>query len=143
MHNHYGKLIANALRSKNRLYKVHMRIRDDLSLLSTATSDSSRWHARLGHINVDTMKFMIQRELVIEIPQFEIEKRVCGSCLMGKQTRQTFPQSTSYRATNILELVHGDLCGPISPNTSAGNKYVLVQTRVLETGIYIYIIVIF
>ena len=126
MHDRDGKLITKALRSKNRLYKVHMRIRDDLSLLSTTTSDSRRWHARLGHINVDTMKSMIQRELVTGIPQFEIEKRVCGSCLMGKQTRQTFPQSTSYRATKILELIHGDLCGPISPSTSAGNRYVLV-----------------
>jgi hypothetical protein len=31
-----------------------------------------------------------------------------------------------YRATTPLELVHGDLCGPISPATSAGNRYFLL-----------------
>lgn len=82
MHDRDGKLIAKALRSRNRLYKVHMRIRDNLSLLSRTTSVSSRWHARLGHINLDTMKSMVQRELVSGVPQFEIEKKVCGSCLM-------------------------------------------------------------
>jgi hypothetical protein len=31
-----------------------------------------------------------------------------------------------YQAERRLELVHGDLCGPISPATSRGNKYFLV-----------------
>jgi transposase InsO family protein len=31
-----------------------------------------------------------------------------------------------YRAERRLELVHGDLCGPISPATSRGNKYFLL-----------------
>ena len=39
------------------------------------------------------------------------------SCLFGKQMRQPFPQETSFRAALALELVHGDLCGPITPQT--------------------------
>jgi histone deacetylase 1/2 len=31
-----------------------------------------------------------------------------------------------YHATAPLELVHGDLCGPISPATPAGNRYFLL-----------------
>jgi hypothetical protein len=31
-----------------------------------------------------------------------------------------------YRAERRLELVHGDLCGPISPATARGNKYFLL-----------------
>jgi transposase InsO family protein len=31
-----------------------------------------------------------------------------------------------YRAKQRLELVHGDLCGPISPATVRGNKYFLL-----------------
>ena len=37
-----------------------------------------------------------------------------------------FPQATTYRATKMLELIHGDLCGPITPSTSAGNRYIFV-----------------
>lgn len=29
----------------------------------------------------------------------------------------------NYSATNVLELVHDDLCGPISPRTAAGKRY--------------------
>ena len=31
-----------------------------------------------------------------------------------------------FRATKPLELLHGDLCGPITPPTPANNKYVFV-----------------
>ena len=119
-----GNLIAKAVRSKNRLYKVRMGLKETMCYLSTTTSESSRWHARLGHINMETMKSMIQRELVAGAPHIEIEKKICGSCLLGKQARQTFPRATSYRATKVLELIHGDLCGPITPTTRAGNKYI-------------------
>ncbi|KAG7554412.1 Integrase catalytic core [Arabidopsis suecica] len=126
MHDREGKLIVKATRSKNRLYKVRMGITDNTRLCLTSVSESSKWHSRLGHINPETIKTMIKKELVRGIPQVNIEKEVCGSCLLGKQTRHVFPQATTFRATKILELVHGDLCGPITPSTTAGNRYILV-----------------
>ncbi|XP_033138570.1 uncharacterized protein LOC103844422 isoform X1 [Brassica rapa] len=126
MHDRDGKLLVNAIRSRNRLYKVHMGIKDKTCLLSTATSESIRWHERLGHVNWETIESMVQRELVIGIPRVTSDKRVCSSCMLGKQTRKSFPQATAYRASKILELVHGDLCGPITPSTRPGNKYVFV-----------------
>ena len=69
---------------------------------------------------------MVQRRLVVGVPQINIEKNVSGSCLLGKQARQSFPQTTTYRAEKLLELIHGDLCGPITPTTSAGNRYIFV-----------------
>ena len=32
-----------------------------------------------------------------------------------------------YRAAKVLELVHADLCGPISPPTPAGKRYFLLM----------------
>ena len=87
--------------------------------------ESSKWHALLGHINFETIKSMIQKVLVFGILKFNIEKEVCGSCLLGK-ARLTFPKATSYRATKQLEMIHGDLYGPITPNTLACNKYIFV-----------------
>jgi len=126
MHDQEGKLLVKATRSKNRLNKVRMAKRGTMCLYLTNLSESSRWHSRLGHINLDTIKSMIQKELVRGIPHVKIEKEVCDSCLFGKQSRQFFPQATLYRATKILELVHGDLCGPITPSTAAGNRYIFV-----------------
>lgn len=88
--------------------------------------ESNRWHARLGHVNHNTMKTMIQRDLVSGMPNVNVVKEICPSCLLGKQVRGSFPQSTTFRASKVLQRIHGDLCGPITPNTQAGNKYIFV-----------------
>lgn len=121
-----GKLLVKAKRSRNRLYKVIMEVETSKCLQLVVSSDSKLWHARLGHIGVDTMKGMMKNEVVAGLPNIDIEKETCGSCLLGKQVRQSFPQATSFRATNILELVHGDLYGPITPPTAAQNRYIFV-----------------
>ena len=113
-------------RTKNRLYKVVLKADIVQCLQIRAPTDSSRWHSRLGHVNIETMKVMISKGLVVGLPDITIEKETCASCLLGKQTRKPFPQSTSYRATHLLELVHGDLCGPITPQTPGGKRYVFV-----------------
>lgn len=126
MHDREGRLLVKANRSKNRLYKVCMGIKDTPCLNLTSMNDSNKWHARLGHVNMDSLKSMIQKESVKGIPHINVGKEICGPCMMGKQTRRVFPQASSYRASKILELVHGDLCGPITPSTIAGNRYIFV-----------------
>ena len=121
-----GKLLVKAERSKNRLYKVRMGLVNNGSLYLTTLSETSRWHARLGHVNLATIKSTFDKELVLGAPTITLEKEICSSCLLGKQTRHVFPKATIYRAIKRLELIHRDLCGPITPCTSAGNKYIFV-----------------
>ena len=72
------------------------------------------------------MKTMIRQELVIGMPCISVEKEKCESCLLGKQARHVFPESTQYRASRVLQLIHGDLFGPITPSTPSNNRYVFV-----------------
>jgi hypothetical protein len=37
--------------------------------------------------------------------------------------RMSFPHAAQRRATEVLELLHGDLCGPITPVTPSGKRY--------------------
>lgn len=121
-----GKIMVKTTRAKNQLYKVTLEV-DSVDCLQISTkSESSKWHARLGHINTGSMKTMIKTERVVGLPALTIEKETCMSCLLGKQTRKSFPQATTYQATRPLEFVHGDLCGPITPPTPAHKRYVFV-----------------
>ncbi|KAG7594885.1 Zinc finger CCHC-type [Arabidopsis thaliana x Arabidopsis arenosa] len=121
-----GKLLVKATRSRNRLYKVNLEVEEKNCLQLIESSDSNKWHARLGHVNLETLKTMVEKELVLGIPAAPKEKGICSSCLLGKQTRKTFPKTALYRASQSLELVHADLCGPISPPTAAKKRYVFV-----------------
>lgn len=103
-----------------------MGLMTNTSLHLTRSSESIRWHARLGHVNLKTMRSIIQRKLVLGILSMKIEKEVCESCLKAKLARRVFPQATQYRASKKLQLIHGDLCGPINPSTQAGKSYIFV-----------------
>ena len=121
-----GALMVKTTRSKNRLYKVTLQADAIQCFLTSVPTESSKWHARLDHVATETMKMMIHKELVVGIPRIDVERETCVSCLLGKQTRQPFPQATSFRATQPLELVHGDLCGPITHSTPGMKRYVFV-----------------
>jgi hypothetical protein len=65
--------------------------------------------------------------LIHGMPQIDHADQICDACLAGKQRRASFPQVTKFRATERLELVHADLCGPISPPTPGGKRYFLLM----------------
>jgi hypothetical protein len=64
--------------------------------------------------------------MVCGLPCVDYVEQLCDSCLIGKQRRAPFPREGQYRASKVIELVHGDLCGPITLATTAGNKYFLL-----------------
>jgi hypothetical protein len=66
--------------------------------------------------------------------------QLCEACQAGKQRRTSFPPKAEYRAERCLELVHGDLCGPISPTTPRGNKYFLLLVDDLSRYMWVAVI---
>jgi hypothetical protein len=60
------------------------------------------------------------------MPPVEHVKEFCDGCAIVKQHRTLFPRATGFRAEKPLELVHMDLCGPITPPTAGGKKYFLL-----------------
>lgn len=53
-------------------------------------------------------------------------QQMCEACLAGKQPRVAIPYKAQYKSSKPLEFISIDLCGPISPETQAGNKYFLL-----------------
>ncbi|BAB11371.1 unnamed protein product [Arabidopsis thaliana] len=62
------------------------------------------------------------KALVVGMPQSLHKMSACDACLAEKQTRHSFPTKATYHATQALELIHIDLCRPISPPTMANNS---------------------
>ncbi|GKA87205.1 zinc finger, CCHC-type containing protein [Tanacetum coccineum] len=84
------------------------------------------WHARLGHLNFDDINKMTRKGLVEGIPRINHAGQICDACLLGKHSRTPFPNQAKFRSKNLLDLVYGDLCGPISPATHSGKKFIFL-----------------
>ena len=51
------------------------------------------------------------------------ESEFCEGCAHGKQKRAPFPKGQATRTSEILEIVHSDVCGPMQENSLGGNCY--------------------
>ncbi len=70
------------------------------------------WNRRYGHLNYKVIPTL--NNLVHFTPNMKLDHEgVCKGCSLGKHTRKTFPNSET-RSKEILDLIHYDMCGPMS-----------------------------
>ncbi|CAL9004184.1 unnamed protein product, partial [Prunus brigantina] len=88
----------------------------------TRTQDLSHlWHRRYGHLSYKGLRTLLYKNMVRGLPQLSASSVTCTDCINGKQHRDPIPKKSTWRATQKLELIHADICGPITP-TSNSNK---------------------
>ncbi|GJV25900.1 ribonuclease H-like domain, reverse transcriptase, RNA-dependent DNA polymerase [Tanacetum coccineum] len=133
-----NKIFMEVTRQRNRLYKASIRIGTPVCLLANLKDTTWLWHARLGHLNFESLKTMTQRDLVRGIPTIKQTKQICDVCLIGKQNRAPFPKKVKTRSTSPLDLVYGDLCGPITPPTPSGKKYIFLLVDDYSRYMWVY-----
>ena len=95
------------------------------------------WHCRLGHIGVRRMK-KLHADGLLESLDYE-SFDACKPCLMVKMTKTPF-SGTMERATDLLEIIHTDICGPMSVEARGRYHYFLTFTDDLSRYEYIYLI---
>ena len=95
--------------------------------ISTRPLDLQLWHERLCHHNTADITKLISGGLATGMIISSAAKRdpICEPCLSGKMHSAPFP-TTGHRANRPLDLVHSDLCGPISTSTPEGFRYWVV-----------------
>ena len=120
------RLLTQVRRMTNHLYILELEIEQPVSLSAKTEEVSWRWHARYGHLNFPALEKLQKKELVHGLPEIKGVNKLCDGCLIGKQRRTPFPSRTAYRADEPLELVHGDICGPIKPATRGGKTLFLL-----------------
>ncbi|KAJ0532260.1 putative RNA-directed DNA polymerase [Helianthus annuus] len=117
------RLLMKVRRSTNRLYKIELTVARPACLATSLVDEAWIWHARLGHANFQILEAMGSKDLVTGMPRIKHPKKICEGCLVAKQTRKSFPDKAQWRASKPLELLHADLCGPITPQSMGGNRY--------------------
>jgi hypothetical protein len=95
-------------------------------VFSAKIDENILWHKRFGHYNLKSLKLLYDTGMVKNMSEIYVTTQTCGSCELGKQHRQPFPKGISKRATHKLELVHSDICGPMSTASLSNNMYFIL-----------------
>jgi hypothetical protein len=94
------------------------------ALAHDATSSNELWHKRLGHLHYKALPDL--QNMVCGMPSISLSKNeICKGCMLGKNIKKSFPSSDN-RAQGILDLVHSDVCGPMSSPSLSGCLYYVI-----------------
>nr|GEU30453.1 serine carboxypeptidase-like 16 [Tanacetum cinerariifolium] len=64
--------------------------------------------------------------MVKGLDQINHPNQVCEGCLLGKHAKSLFLKESTSRAKEPLQLIHTDLCGPITPPSHGKNLYFML-----------------
>lgn len=128
--NRDGRIEIQGQRVGDTLYHLNIRaeeIPQSEVLTSRVTQSLSIWHQRFAHLNVKTLRNMIEQRSVEGFGYIynDWSTTPCEGCLLGKMHRHPFKTGRT-RANEIGQLVHADVCGPMQISTPAGSSYFVV-----------------
>ena len=108
-----GKTIDDATiigEQEGGLYKLKVQTKEDL--VHDSMELSELWHRRLAHVHYRALP--IASKAVSGLPKMqEKHEDICKGYAQGKNARNKFPSSES-KAKGILDIVHSDVCEPMS-----------------------------
>lgn len=110
-----------------RLYELKFKYSDGkFAAVSKVCDNINIWHRRLGHLNQCDVFKLINNRMVIGVENLPRDNlSFCEPCVEGKQRRLAFGEIKESRTSRPLELIHSDVCGPITPNSWNGKRYVV------------------
>lgn len=127
-----GVPIMSRHRNEKTLYKLNInsikRSTPDNSTALLATMNKvslNTWHQRLSHINFNTI---FEMAITGVLDGIDLDKEcsppttICSGCSFGKMHRLPFDR-VRIRATEIWELIHSVVCGPMQLASPTGSRY--------------------
>ena len=118
-----------------KLYKLLFQPQHAL-IHSSGSEHSELWHRRMVHLHHPALRML--RYMVTGLPEFSTEHSdVCRGCALEKYTKIVFTSNDS-RSAGVLDLIHFDLCGPMSVVSLRGFEYYVtfIDDHSRKTWIY-------
>jgi hypothetical protein len=119
---------------ENSLYKL--TIKPVKALLHDTISLSDLWNRILAHIHYRALPSL--GTMVKGLPEIQIQHEgVCKGFSLGKNVKGSFPSSDN-RTKEILDLIHSDVCGPMTVASLNGYLYYVLFIYYHSSKTWIY-----
>lgn len=132
-----GKFVGKGYSSEGmvKLCTIDKSLNNKVDFAYIVVDSFSLWHARLGHISKSTMKRLLKCDM---ISYNEKDAYKCKTCIESKMIKK--PYQRVNRTSNILELIHTDICELNGMLTRGGNRYFITFIDDYSRYTYVYLI---
>ncbi|GJZ23970.1 retrotransposon protein, putative, ty1-copia subclass, partial [Tanacetum coccineum] len=123
--------MSNSVPNDNSIYNVsNKRVKHNLD-------STYLWHCRFAHISKKRIEKLQHDGLLKSTDDESFDQ--CVSFLSGKMTRKSFPNRPE-RATDLLGIIHTDVCGPLRHVSRKDASYFITFTDDYSRYGYIYLL---
>lgn len=116
-------LVTKVTLTNNRMFPLKFNHIEQSCLTAQLKEAAWLWHFWYGHLNFEGLKILQQKNMVIGLANFQKPSDLCEECVIGKKCRESFPRGRTQRASEVLQIVYSNICGPISPISNGGSRY--------------------
>ena len=113
----------------DKLYKLNMQSPNTNLIMNATIIGSKRklnnekssmlWHKRMRHISKQRIERLITQGILDSLDMSDFD--ICVDCIEGKMTNKR--KTSANRCSNVLELIHTDICGPFPTASWNGHTY--------------------
>lgn len=98
--------------------------------------EASLWHRRLSHISENGMNLFAKKDVLPGLKNLDLEK--FSHCMASKHTRVSFKIHPPSRKSNLLQLVHSNVCGLLKVKYFCGSLDFVTLIDVCSRKILVY-----
>jgi hypothetical protein len=121
---------------KDDLYRVTCQKQAN-NLASSNAISVLRWHQRLGHLSEPNMRKLAKMVDGLDLnPKEHLDP--CDVCAKGKMTRVKTKTNNRIRTSQVGEIIHTDVWGPIDPVSIGGSRYFVSFTDDFTRKSFVY-----
>ena len=130
----------------DKLYKLNIKATNGNEILHSSNYDikqkltnensSMLWHMRLGHISNQCIQRLVLEGILDPLDFSDFQVYI--ECIKGKQTNMR--KKNANRCSDVLELIHTDICGPFATLSWNGQQYFITFIDDYSRYGYLYLI---
>lgn len=119
------KISATGVKQSNAIYRMFFCVKSAQSVgaVNVSTTSLKVWHERLGHLNKYALRNLVKNDLVQGVKVVNESDFFCDACQLGKAHRLPFHKDEKEIKTIPGEMIHSDVCGPMSEISPGGARF--------------------
>ncbi|KAG8479560.1 hypothetical protein CXB51_029173 [Gossypium anomalum] len=121
-----GSLVVARGKKSSNLYLMQALTSREMMNVTVNDNSTELWHKRLSHMSEKGLNCLAKKNQLSGLKNATLKN--CAHCLAGKQRRVSFRSLPPHRKSELLELVHSNVCGPIKVRSHGGKKLKFICT---------------